>query len=272
MILGKDLILALNGTPMAAAKSCGLNIQQDFIDVCSPTEARVKRKVPTTYDWSMDSDCLIATTAYAEQIIDMVTDGTELLVQFYDVQLGIYRTGYAYVSSCKITASTGSLSKMNISLVGSGALNKLRWGDIDKVLYGGASVDSTDQDECGFEYSQAGLNGLYIAIKQNNQYIRWDDGRSGDEFSNTVDDDGYYREAHFKGGQQEYYIVTGTISSNVITATMVCKMVIPLIEQFPNTWFVIRASAWCVDYEETIHGEGNEIVYVKEIKISRAES
>lgn len=272
MKLGKDLILTLDGTAIAASKSCKIAVSQSFIDVCSPTEARVLSKQPTTYDWSMSSDCLVATPAYADAILDMVTNGTRLLVQCYDLTLGLFRSGYAYVKNAEITGRVGSLMTLNISLVGSGALNKLRWGNIDKTLYGVLRVDDTDQDECGFEYSQVGLHGLYIAIKENNQYIRWDDGRNNDELSNPIDDDPYYREAHFKGGQQEYYIVTGTLSGNVITATMVCKMVIPLIEQFPNTWFVIRASAWCVDYDESIHGEGNEIVYVKEIKISRAES
>ena len=272
MKLGKDLILTLDGTAIAASKSCKIAVSQSFIDVCSPTEARVLSKQPTTYDWSMSSDCLVATPAYADAILSMVTDGTRLLVQCYDLTLGLFRSGYAYVQNAEITGSVGSLMTLNISLVGSGALNKLRWGNIDKTLYGVLRVDDTDQDECGFEYSQAGLRGLYIAIKQNNQYIRWDDGRSGDELSSPIDDDGYYRYAHFKGGQDEYYIVSGTISGNVITPTMTCKMVIPLIMQFPNTWFEIRVSAWCVDYEESMHGEGNEIVYVKEIKISRAAS
>lgn len=272
MILGKDLILALNGTPMAAAKSCGLNIQQDFIDVCSPTEARVKRKVPATYDWSMDSDCLMATVAYANQIIDMVTDGTELLAQFYDLQLGLYRTGYAYVSSCKITASTGSLAKMSISLVGSGALNKLSWDNIQYVLYAVTEdIRSTGDNNFDWDSLYGAQDKVYIAIKQNNQYIRWDDGRSTDDLSAPIDDDDYVRTAHFKGGYTDYYIIFGTLSSgNVITPKMVCKITIPLIQQFSNTWFKIEMRVHTPD-------ESQDPTYVyhfyaDDIKVSRDEA
>ena len=267
MILGKNLILALNGTPMAAAKSCGLNIQQDFIDVCSPTEARVKRKVPTTYDWSMDSDCLMATTTYANQIIDMVTDGTELLVQFYDLQLGLYRTGYAYVSSCKITASTGSLAKMSISLVGSGALNKLNWDNLSYLLEADTPGTDTEGDN-GIDFPYFYNGRLYIAIKQNNQYIRYDDGRSSDELSNPIDDEAYTREAHFKGGNKDIYLAYGVLSGSTITNAYACKITVPSIEPYTNTWFKISLSAHIYDDGQVI----GDTVYVRNIVISRAES
>ena len=272
MTLGKNLILTLDGTAIAASKSCKIAVSQSFIDVCSPTEARVLSKQPTTYDWSMSSDCLVATPAYADAILDMVTNGTRLLVQCYDLTLGLFRSGYAYVQNADITGSVGSLMTLNISLVGSGALNKLRWGDIDKTLEGGLSVYYLAQTEDEFRYGHAGLHGLYIAIKQNNQYVRWDDGRSGDELSNSIDDDNYTREAHFKGGYSEYYIVSGTLDGNVITASMVCKILIPLIAQFNNTWFVVSLSAVCTDYEASMHGDGDELVTVSNIKISRSES
>lgn len=119
MIQGRNLILALNNTAIAAAKSCSFKIQQNFIEACSPTSGRTKKKIPTDYSWDLSCDCLMATPAYADSIIDMVKNGTEVTVRFYDTTYGINRTGKAFVASANIDGSVGSLSKLSISLTGS---------------------------------------------------------------------------------------------------------------------------------------------------------
>lgn len=119
MVQGRNLILALNNTAIAAAKSCSLKIQQNFIEACSPTSGRTKKKIPTDYSWELSCDCLIATPAYADSIVDMVKNGTEVTVRFYDTTYGINRTGKAYVANATIDGSVGALSKLSISLTGS---------------------------------------------------------------------------------------------------------------------------------------------------------
>ena len=119
MVQGRNLILALNNTAIAAAKSCSLKVQQNFIEACSPTSGRTKKKIPSDYSWDLSCDCLIATPAYANSIIDMVKNGTEVTVRFYDTTYGINREGKAFVASATIDGSVGSLSKLSISLTGS---------------------------------------------------------------------------------------------------------------------------------------------------------
>ena len=267
MKLGKDLILTLDGTAIAASKSCKIAVSQSFIDVCSPTEARVLSKQPTTYDWSMSSDCLVATPAYADAILDMVTNGTRLLVQCYDLTLGLFRSGYAYVQNAEITGSVGSLMTLNISLVGSGPLNKLNWDNIDYILEAVThDVDAGYQN--GFDCSNMYQARIFLATKQGNQYIRYDTVRSGDDWDGTIDDDTYTRQTSFKGGTTQLYLVIGTISGNVITANSVCGINIPTIGSYPNTWFNISLSAYCEDDGHTV---GDEI-YVRNIMVSRAAS
>ena len=61
----------------------------------------------------------MATPAYADSIVDMVKNGTEVTVRFYDTTYGINREGKAFVASATIDGSVGSLSKLSISLTGS---------------------------------------------------------------------------------------------------------------------------------------------------------
>ena len=273
MVQGRNLILALNNTAIAAAKSCSFKIQQNFIEACSPTSGRTKKKIPTDYSWDLSCDCLMATPAYADSIIDMAKNGTMVTIQFYDLTLGLYRYGNAYVANATIDGSVGSLSKLSISLTGSEELNKLNWNDIPFDIWGGYSVDEyeTQSYDKWFRYSRAGLRGLYVAIKQNNQYIRIDDGRTGDELSNSIDDDAYIREAHFKGGHGTIYLVTGTLNGNVITRTMDCEIEIPLIANYPNTWFKVQCSAIWEDEPLDPHEQSDEIVKVYNLKFMRAE-
>jgi hypothetical protein len=274
MVQGRNLILAINNTAIAAAKSCSLKMQQNFIEACSPTSGRTKKKIPSDYSWDLSCDCLMATPAYADSIVDMVKNGTMVTIQFYDLTLGLYRYGNAYVANATIDGSVGSLSKLSISLTGSEELNKLNWNDIPFEIMGGDSVTQIESQGWNkwFEYAQAGLRGLYVAIKQNNQYIRIDDGRTGDELSNSIDDDAYIREAHFMGGHGTIYLVTGTLNGNVITRTMDCAIEIPLIANYPNTWFKVQCSA--VWQDEPVHQEDptNEIVKVYNLKFSRVDS
>ena len=119
MTQGRTLILAINNTAIAAAKSCSFKIQQNFIEACSPTSGRTKKKIPTDYSWDMSCDCLMATPAYADSIVEMAKNGTELTVRFFDTTYGINRIGKVYVANATIDGSVGSLSKLSISLTGS---------------------------------------------------------------------------------------------------------------------------------------------------------
>lgn len=123
MTLGKNLIVSIDGTPIAGAKSCKFQISQNFINVCSPTASRVLNKKPTTYDWSMSVDCLIPNSAIPEVLTDVLIEGTRVLLTFTDGS-GYNRAGFAYVKSCEESGSVGSLAKFSASFEADGALYK----------------------------------------------------------------------------------------------------------------------------------------------------
>ena len=138
MIHGDDIYVTMDidGTqkPIAAAKSGDLSVSQEFIQVCAPTESRTFRKKPTTYDWSVSCDCLMATSAYAKQLIDAVRNGTQYTLQF--IVLGFKVSGNVYVKSCQIMTTKGSLAKLQVSFESDGPLNDDNgWDFINGTLY-----------------------------------------------------------------------------------------------------------------------------------------
>lgn len=123
MILGKNLIVALDGVAIAGAKSCKLNVSQSFLEVCSPTEARVMDKVPKTYDWDISVDCLIPSSNLSVSLTDKLIKGTKCFVTFTDGS-NQRRAGFVYVKNCDEGGNVGSLATFSASFESSGALYK----------------------------------------------------------------------------------------------------------------------------------------------------
>ena len=123
MIHGEDLILALNGTPLAASKSCNIEKSQSFIDTASPTGGRWESCVPKKLSWSLSSDCLLATMDAYKTLNAAWKAGTALTVRFFDTEYNENETGTVYIEKLSLSAAKGNLAKMSISLKGSGLLS-----------------------------------------------------------------------------------------------------------------------------------------------------
>lgn len=159
MILGDNLILAINGTPLAASKSCSISKSQSFIEVSSPTSGRWQSFVPKQLGWEISSDCLIGTMDAYKTLDAAWKNGTALTVRFYDREYNENETGTAYIDKLDLTASKGSLAKMSVSLKGSGELS----------TYGGTDIALT---------FQAGTQQGYYYISNGTAY--YDDHQQGD--------------------------------------------------------------------------------------------
>lgn len=121
MIHGRNLIVALDGVAIAGAKTCSLQLSQNFIETCSPDSGRVHDKIPTTYDWSVSVDCLIPNSYLPVSLKDKLIAGTKCLLTFTDGS-GDNRAGFVYVKSCEESGSIGSLAKFSASFESSGEL------------------------------------------------------------------------------------------------------------------------------------------------------
>ena len=124
MIHGEDLILAINGTPLAASKSCSLSKKQSFIDVSNPTDGRWEACVPKTLSWSMSSDCLLGTMDAYKTLDAAWKAGTPLTIRFFNTEYDENETGTAYIDNLDLQCAKNNLAKMSISLRGSGSLTE----------------------------------------------------------------------------------------------------------------------------------------------------
>ena len=167
MIHGRNLIVALDGVPVAGAKSCQFQISQNFISVCSPTASRVLNKKPTTYDWSMSVDCLIPSSTLSVSLVDKLIAGTRVLLTFTDGS-GQNRAGWAYVKSCDEGGSVGSLATFSASFESDGELYKYEvmnnWHTDQncegwEILGGRAYYDQQSQESVWYLTFEATKNG-----------------------------------------------------------------------------------------------------------------
>lgn len=139
VIHGDDILVTTNiggsQAAVAACKSCGFSINQNFISACSPTSGRTKKKIPTDYDWSVSCDCLVANPQYAKQWIDAVKNGTELTLQF--IMVGFKVVGKAFVKSCDPKGAKGSLANLSVQFEGSEGIDTddQAWDYINGTLY-----------------------------------------------------------------------------------------------------------------------------------------
>ena len=152
MILGKNLIVSIDGAPVAGAKSCQFKISQDFINVCSPSSSRTLNKIPTTYDWSASVDCLIPSSTLSVSLADKLIAGTQVLLTFTDGS-GQNRAGWVYVKNCDESGPVGSLATFNASFESSGELYKYEMYTTNDYAHGASVRISYVSGVPGVSYS-----------------------------------------------------------------------------------------------------------------------
>ena len=124
MIHGENLIVAINGTELAASKSCNISKSQSFVEVSSPTDGRWESFVPKKLSWDISSDCLLSTMDAYKTLDAAWKAGTALTIRFFNTEYDENETGTAYIDKLDLKASKGSLAKMSVSLKGSGPLSE----------------------------------------------------------------------------------------------------------------------------------------------------
>lgn len=68
-IKGKDVILKMGGTAIAAAKSCDVNIQADLIKVSSPTDGAWEHSIAGRKSWSASCSHLVTQIASSAAMV-----------------------------------------------------------------------------------------------------------------------------------------------------------------------------------------------------------
>ena len=115
MIHGRDLILSINGTPIAASTTCDLSTTTDFIEVCAPTGGEWKDYIPTQHGWDVSAGCLMATMENFDNLLKMQKNKQRLELSFYDQGLQVFYKGAAYIKKLDIVGNYGNLAKMSVA-------------------------------------------------------------------------------------------------------------------------------------------------------------
>ena len=166
MIPGRNLIVSLEGVAVAAAKTCSLDLDQSFLEACSPVSGRTHTKIPTTYDWGVSVNGLITNISYpATRLQDILIEGKKCLLTFTDGQENS-RAGFVYVKSCKESGSVGGLATYSASFESTGPLYKYQeYNNGEWVQEGDGFVLSIFNDRIRFDYDgerQGGPYAVYI--------------------------------------------------------------------------------------------------------------
>lgn len=147
MIKGKNLILSLNGTAIAAAKNGSIAVDTSFINVCSPISGAWEEVLPTVHKWSASSDGLVSDPQYIDSLLQMQINKTPLTLRFSMGGAG-NRQGTCYIAHIEQTGSVGNLAKYSIQLQGSGALatpvdfkDLMQSADSMWILYNGQELE-----------------------------------------------------------------------------------------------------------------------------------
>lgn len=124
---GSDLIVTIDGSPIAAAKSCDIDVECDLIETASPSTGKFRTYIPARKGWKIDTNHFVL--KYPDTVLPEFMDG---LVGKY-VQIEVKRKSTIYLADkvsgtaicvkSHITATKGKLAYGSFSFVGTGALN-----------------------------------------------------------------------------------------------------------------------------------------------------
>ena len=122
MLHGRNLIISLDGMPVASSTGCDLQMERDFMEVCGPKDGAWLQYLPTTLGWTVSSDGMLADMAAVKALHERMVSGQAVALRFYDSTFAVLYKGAAFVKSLSFSGQVGSMAKYSISLQGSGAL------------------------------------------------------------------------------------------------------------------------------------------------------
>ena len=121
MIHGRNLIIKVNGTAIAGARSCDINISGEEIEVASATQSKWREFITGREEWSVTCNHLLpASGTPLRSSKNMVN--TTVTIRMESGRYGDVLTGQAIVKSWRTTGTLGNLAQGTFSFRGSGPL------------------------------------------------------------------------------------------------------------------------------------------------------
>jgi len=125
MIHGRNLIIYLDGEPIAAAKSCTISMSIGDIEAANDADGKAKVSIPTQKEWTVR--CQVLVTSLIGHMADIGdTVRLSMVVCDWEKNLTTDRlTGDAILTSANVTASVGNLVQGNFSFKGTESLERI---------------------------------------------------------------------------------------------------------------------------------------------------
>lgn len=121
MIHGRNLIIKVNGTAIAGARSCDINISGEEIEVANTTKDKWRVFITGREEWSVTCNHLLpASGTPLRSSKNMVN--TTVTIRMESGRYGDVLTGQAIVKSWRSTGTLGNLAQGTFSFRGSGPL------------------------------------------------------------------------------------------------------------------------------------------------------
>ncbi len=125
-MLGKQLILFLHGLPVAASKTCTLEMDTSLLPVASPGDGLNDDFVADRQGWTVQTDCLLADISAAYDIYLYYLSRNPVFILIRDEADTVRFTGMAFIERWQVTGTVKQLATVSISLRGSEALTMTR--------------------------------------------------------------------------------------------------------------------------------------------------
>lgn len=118
-VLGNVIYISLEGTKIAALKSCKLSNGCETIEIASPTTGGWRDFIAGRKEWSMSCSWLVLSTSAMKT--DALKVGTTYTIAFTDGTTSI--SGSAICVKADVEANMGALAKGSFQFQGKGALS-----------------------------------------------------------------------------------------------------------------------------------------------------
>ena len=117
---GNNILIFLNGTAIAGTKSNEVETDCETIEISSPSVADWRTYMAGRKSWTVQTSFLVTAAGNIRQLLNV---GTTYTLVFRDRDNTSSVTGAAILTTCKITATRGSLVQGSFAFQGTGTLS-----------------------------------------------------------------------------------------------------------------------------------------------------
>lgn len=121
-INGNNIIITVGGNAIAGTKSNEIQSDMETIEISSATDSQWKAFVTGRKSWSFTTNFLVLANSDVRRLLTVGTKYT-IVIGARGAQSTDQVTGSAILTSCKISATRGTLAQGSFSFQGTGALH-----------------------------------------------------------------------------------------------------------------------------------------------------